>query len=497
LFSGLLGQAERMRLSLLTLARLRRRLARDTGGADAVGHVDAFREAASQMADAIRVMLSGGTGATTETLLKSAADATELLRRNGGAGLSTFSGAVARDAVHLMESITGQFRAVVRMAEGTSPVESADAAPQGFDAGLRPPGTLLLRTRLATLRANLSFRSVAFRHAVRLAACIMVGEAVSTQVDWQRSYWIPMTIAIVLKPDFLSTFSRGALRLAGTFGGLVVATAIYRVLPLSPVTDTAVVGIFTLVLRWWGPANYGILSLAVSAIVVALIAGTGVAPHNVIVLRGLNTAIGGVLAMLAYALWPTWERAHVGESFARLLDSYRTYLRAVRVVYVHPETVEREELDRTRQSARVARTNAEASADRLGVEPATPPRLVALAAAMLASSHNFIYAAMTLEAGAQDGLRAYESCVPVLREFLDQVDLMLYFLGLALRNSDAELHRMYDLRERYRTLAECLGKSGLSGSLIEVESDRMTNALNTLRQQVLEWTGERKRVPAV
>ena len=39
-----------------------------------------------------------------------------------------------------------------------------------------------------------------------------------------RSYWLAMTIALVLKPDFGSTFSRGILRLAGTYVGLFVAT---------------------------------------------------------------------------------------------------------------------------------------------------------------------------------------------------------------------------------------------------------------------------------
>jgi uncharacterized membrane protein YccC len=43
-----------------------------------------------------------------------------------------------------------------------------------------------------------------------------------------------MTVAIVLKPDFASTFSRGALRLGGTFGGLVFATALFHLLRTAP-----------------------------------------------------------------------------------------------------------------------------------------------------------------------------------------------------------------------------------------------------------------------
>lgn len=484
LFSALLSQAERMRLRLLTLARLRRRLGRDAEAASAVRQLDNFREAAAKVTDGIGERLSNRSTPQHDAPMRAAEAAAEQMRETGDHGLSSFSRAAARDAALLMDSINGQLRAALRMVyakvlvEPRAPVAGHGSASQGIMTASSP-----FHARLETLRANLSFRSIAFRHAVRLATCILAGEAISTTVDWQRSYWIPMTIAIVLKPDFLSTFSRGALRLAGTFAGLIAATAIYHVAPAGALTDIAVVGLFTLVLRGWGRANYGLLSLAVSAIVVALIARTGVAPRSVILLRGMNTGIGGVIAMLAYVAWPTWERAHVGENFARLLDAYRAYLRGVR----RSEEGEAEgEVDRVRQAARVARTNAEASADRLGSEPATSPQLVRITAAILASSHNFIYAAMTLESGSVD-----ELCLPQLQQFLDRVDLMLYLATTTLRGLNAGAHYVYDLRETYRTLALCLAEHGRSDTLLQVEADRMTNALNTLQDQVLEWKKHR------
>jgi uncharacterized membrane protein YccC len=463
MFGALLSQAERMRLALLTLTRLRRRLGRDGDAARAVRDLDEFREAAAQVTDAIRDQLKNGPTIRQDVLITAAETAAERVRDTGPQGLSSFSRAAARDALMLMDSITGQLRAALRMVHAKVLIEPSGTAPV-------PARVSLFHTRLATLRANLSFQSIAFRHAVRLASCIFVGEAISTSVDWQRSYWIPMTIAIVLKPDFLSTLSRGALRLAGTFAGLIVATAIYRCAPASAFTDLVVVGLFTLILRWWGPANYGLLSLAISAIVVGLIAGTGVAPRSVILLRGMNTSIGGVIAMLAYILWPTWERAHVGENLARLLDSYRAYVRGIRAP-------DEDELERVRQAARVARTNAIASADRLGAEPATSPRLVQIAAAMLASSHNFIYAAMAFESALPEKL-----CSATLDEFLNHVDLMLYFVAATLRGLNPDQHHVYDLREHYRALAASLAED----SLLQVEADRMTNALNTLRDEVLE-----------
>ena len=114
-----------------------------------------------------------------------------------------------------------------------------------------------------------------------------------------------MTIAIVLKPDFSTTFSRGVLRLAGTYVGLIVTTGLFHVLHPTEALQISLLATFTFLCRCFGPANYGILTTAVSSLVVLLIAVTGVAPQQVIVARGLNTTVGGLLALIAYAAWPT------------------------------------------------------------------------------------------------------------------------------------------------------------------------------------------------
>jgi len=183
---------------------------------------------------------------------------------------------------------------------------------------------------VATLGANFSLRSAACRHAVRLAVCVAAGDAVGRGFGLNRSYWLPMTIAIVLKPDFTATFSRGVLRLAGTFVGLVFATALFHVLPGSAMAQVAAIGVLLYLLRWLGPANYGILVVAVTALIVFLIGLTGAAPHGLVVARGLNTAIGGAIALLVYWVWPTWERSQAPELMAQMLDAYRDYFRGLK-----------------------------------------------------------------------------------------------------------------------------------------------------------------------
>src|SRR5262249_5641427 len=140
-----------------------------------------------------------------------------------------------------------------------------------------------------------------------------------------RAYWAPMTAVIVLKPDFTATITRGILRFAGTFAGLAIATALFAVFSPPAAVQIALIVGFMFLMRWAGPANYGVLVLALTGLVVLLFAMTGVPPGEVVAARALNTAIGGTLALAVVILWPTWERTQIGEALARLLEAYRTY----------------------------------------------------------------------------------------------------------------------------------------------------------------------------
>src|SRR6202007_3294323 len=99
-----------------------------------------------------------------------------------------------------------------------------------------------------------------------------------------------MTIVLVLKPEFTTTFTRGVLRIVGTIAGLFLATALVHLLPGSVATQIALIFVFTLLLRWIGPANYGIFGVLISALIVFLISITGVSAKEVIWARGINTA---------------------------------------------------------------------------------------------------------------------------------------------------------------------------------------------------------------
>jgi uncharacterized membrane protein YccC len=295
---------------------------------------------------------------------------------------------------------------------------------------------------------------------------------------------------LVLKPEFTVTFTRGLLRIIGTMAGLLLATAMFHFLPTGRGTEIVLIGAFVFLLRWIGPANYGIFGIAVSALVVLLIAFTGVAPKDVIWLRGLNTLSGGLLALAIYALWPTWERTQVAEMMARLVDAYRDYFTVVVEELTRTDGQSSpERLDKARLAARRARANAVASVDRMRVEPGTRAEEVALLSRMLASSHRFVHAVMSEEAGILPAVRP--TVRPEFRAFAADATTTLKGLAAELR-AEGRLPRWADLRADHRRLIAAPGAEGDQYALTNVEADRMTNSLNTLREQIEEWRRVRR-----
>ena len=477
----LLSQAERIRLSLLALARLRIRIRREKEDSPAGEVLDRYLAISSSLLGSIGNSLLAGESLKPDPEhrleLQNLAERLREPAQDGSPALL----AMALDARIQMDALGGQLRSALDLAAHAIP-EGAVAFQQ---SEARQPWRLRIAGSMATLRANLTLKSAACRHAVRLAACIAVGDGLALGLHWPRPYWVPMTIAIVLKPDFSATFSRGVLRLAGTFIGLGFATALFHLMSPGIGMQVALITVMAFIMRSLGPANYGILVTAVTAYVVLLFAILGIEPKGVMVARGINTVVGGAIALLAYWIWPTWERTQVSESTARMLDAYRNYFRTIRESYLRPDGSLASELDRTRAAGRLARTNLEASIDRSTAEPGSSAESVYLLGALLASSRRLTHAMMALEAGLA---RSHPGPVrPAFRTLADHIELTLYYLAAALRGSPLKRSDLPDLREDHHALVASGDSLSERYALVNVETDRITNSLNTLSEEVLRW----------
>jgi len=479
---SLLSQAERIRLSLTTLARLRHRLARDNAFHPAIATLDQYRENAAHLLAVVEHSLSSGNepGLQADRLVLGIALAHKLTPEDAGSE-QNFATATLRDVKFQAEALDGQLRAAFELAKNAT--LKGQAAFDRMEA--QQPLWLRFTGRIATLRANLTLNSMVFRHAIRLTMCVAFGDALGRYLHPYRAYWIPMTIVLVLKPEFAVTFSRGVLRIAGTLAGLLLATGLFHFLPIHTATEITLIGLFMFFVRWIGPANYGIFAVAISALVVLLIAITGLAPKEVIQARAINTVLGGALALSAYLVWPSWERNRLPELFAKLLEAYRQSFAAICKALMNSNMETRRERDRTRQAGRTARSNLETTLDRLAAEPGITPEQLARINAMVASSHRFAHAMMALEASIP--LAALQQAPRrEFREFAAVVDATLELLARKSLGQKVAERDFPDLRESYLRLAA--GDPQVTRyALTNVEADRMTNSLNTLREQVFAW----------
>lgn len=449
-FGVLLELAERIRLELNALAELH---------AHASTHAR-FRSDAARVMIAVADALDAGDAPDADAPLQRLLDSERAL----------FDGSAAHGdlGVHV-RALSGQLAAAVRNANwaGSRGELRANAAEMPL------PHPLRSQSALATLRANFTPRSVAFRHAVRSAGCFSVALLLSRELALPHGYWLPMTAAIVLRPDFAATFSFGMLRVVGTVFGLLLTTALLHIAPNEPWAHLALMALLCMGFRYLATAHYGAAVATLTGTVVILLSFEGVDPAAAVIDRVINTALGSGMALIAYLIWPTWERARARTALADMLDAYASYLQALTLP--DQRAVHRE----ARTAVRTARTNAQASLERMRGEPGTPPPLLDLAHALFANGNRLARTAMTLEALIHD-----HTALPEQTEvagFVDQVATALQDLANALRDEKAPA-TMPPLRELQRSLAELLklADDGAAATSLVRISDRLVDNVDTL-----------------
>ncbi|HET8851505.1 MAG TPA: FUSC family protein, partial [Ktedonobacteraceae bacterium] len=296
----------------------------------------------------------------------------------------------------------------------------------------RPPH-LHLEDTWTSIRANLTLHSSAFRHAIRLGIALALATALYQvfHLPVERGYWIPMTVVLVLRSDFLTTFTRGIARLLGTMLGAVLTTLLVVFLAPSQPVLVAIITIAAYLMYSTLFANYAIFSVAVTMAAVFLISFTTPQTLMTAVYRAIDTAIGGVLALLMYALWPTWEQFQVPENIAKRLEALGHYVNAVMQLYANPDEQQTHALDKLHMQSRLARSNALGSVRRSLQEPKAHRVDTELAEGLLGAADNIARSALTLEAYFHDNPRRY--ALPEIAIFSRQVDEAMSRLAAALR----------------------------------------------------------------
>ncbi|HZB20816.1 MAG TPA: FUSC family protein, partial [Blastococcus sp.] len=181
------------------------------------------------------------------------------------------------------------------------------------------------RTRLRELvdRTLASSESRAF--AVRLALCMTVAEIARQYLPIERPYWVLLTVAIVLKPDFGSVFTRAVQRGAGTLLGVLIGSALLAVLPRDAWVLVAM-SAFAALLPWARNANFGLFSVFQTPVIILLLDLALPSGPGLVGARLTDTLIGcAIVLVFGYLLWPQTWRAPLDEALrdaALALDAF-------------------------------------------------------------------------------------------------------------------------------------------------------------------------------
>jgi uncharacterized membrane protein YccC len=148
-----------------------------------------------------------------------------------------------------------------------------------------------------------------------------------------HSYWILMTIIIIMKPAFSLTKQKNYDRLTGTIAGGIVGLLLLYFIQDKTVLFVLII-FFMLGTYTFKILNYIVMVIFLTPYVLILFHFLGLGALNVASERLLDTAIGSGLAALgSYFLFPQWESGQLRNYMADVLKANIHYLQKLKDLF--------------------------------------------------------------------------------------------------------------------------------------------------------------------
>jgi len=230
---------------------------------------------------------------------------------------------------------------------------------------------------------NLSFSSAAFKHALRVSLVCITGFFITKSAEvlfiadyitgrklvfGHHSYWVLLTIIVILKPGYSLSKQRNLQRLIGTIVGGLIGVAILVFV------DNTIVQLVFLVIFMIGAYSFQRLNYVVSVIlmtpyVLILFKFLGVGHLNIARERIVDTMIGSVIAFVAsYVLFPTWESDQITENLRDVIYANTHYLARI-AASMNGVGTNNTEYKLARKEVYVTSANLSAAFERMTSEP--------------------------------------------------------------------------------------------------------------------------------
>jgi uncharacterized membrane protein YccC len=180
---------------------------------------------------------------------------------------------------------------------------------------------------------NLNFKSNLFRHSLRFTVAILFAFLLGTILDIHNTYWILLTIIIIIRPNYGLTKERSKDRVIGTLIGSAIAMGI--VLLTQNVIVYSILALVSLTLSFaLLQQNYKSAAALITISIIFVYSLINPNAFEVIQYRVIDTVIGALIAIVAnYVLWPSWEVNNLKSVLMNSIKNNKSYLLATKDLY--------------------------------------------------------------------------------------------------------------------------------------------------------------------
>ncbi|MSX02456.1 MAG: hypothetical protein F2813_04755, partial [Actinobacteria bacterium] len=167
--------------------------------------------------------------------------------------------------------------------------------------------------------------SVFTRHAIRVSGLIVLATGIAQLDPLDHSFWIPLTVAWITKPDFAGTTMRVAQRVLGTAIGVIASVLLVDLIGSTVPLEVVMFAAGAMITVAFLAANYTVCTVGVTIWLMALL-DIGSAPTGA---RVLQTLAAGLLVMAASRIWPTRTSSQAAAGLADLATALRNYCTSI------------------------------------------------------------------------------------------------------------------------------------------------------------------------
>ncbi len=216
---------------------------------------------------------------------------------------------------------------------------------------------------------NLNLSSHIFRHSLRVSVSLFIGFLVSLLFNIGHSYWILLTIIVILKPAYSLTKVRNKDRLIGTVLGLILGVGLLFLIK-SNITLLIIMIFFMIGCYMYIRTNYFVSVLLMTPYLVIFF--HLIYPGDITSLltdRLIDTAIGSAIAFIVSLFFiPNWEHSTIKNFMAVLIQKQLNYYTLLSSSF-SINTQSKENLKKGRQQLLTALANVSDAFNRMLSEP--------------------------------------------------------------------------------------------------------------------------------